>query len=32
VEAPGGAQTVRWDTQLYLRGPAQILCRGEFFL
>jgi diaminopimelate epimerase len=32
VQSPGGAQTVRWDGQLYLRGPARLLCRGEFFL
>jgi diaminopimelate epimerase len=31
VQAPGGVQTVRWDGEIYLRGPAQILCRGEFF-
>ncbi len=32
VHAPGGAQTVRWDAQVHLRGPARLLCRGEFFL
>lgn len=32
VHAPGGNQTVRWDGQLYLRGPAQIICRGDFFV
>jgi diaminopimelate epimerase len=36
VIAPGGAQTVRWDrdagrNQVHLRGPATIICRGEFF-
>ena len=31
VHAPGGTQTVRWENQVFLRGPAQILCRGEFF-
>jgi len=31
VQSPGGVQTVRWDGDVYLRGPAQILCRGEFF-
>lgn len=31
VQAPGGTQLVRWDREVYLRGPAQILCRGEFF-
>jgi len=32
VEAPGGMQTVRWDVEVFLRGPAQLVCRGEFFL
>jgi diaminopimelate epimerase len=32
VRAPGGSQTVRWDGEVYLRGPAQILCRGEFLI
>ena len=32
VHAPGGIQTVRWEDQLYLRGPAQLICRGEFFV
>jgi diaminopimelate epimerase len=33
VQAPGGTQTVRrvGDT-IYLRGPARLLCEGEFFL
>ena len=31
VHAPGGIQTVRWEAQVYLRGPAQLICRGEFF-
>jgi len=30
VHAPGGTQTVRWEDQVFLRGPAQIICRGEF--
>jgi diaminopimelate epimerase len=30
VHAPGGAQTVRWEGQVFLCGPAQIICRGEF--
>lgn len=30
VRAPGGTQTVRWEGEVYLRGPAQIICRGEF--
>jgi diaminopimelate epimerase len=32
VIAPGGAQTVRWENQFYLRGPATLICRGEFFV
>jgi len=32
VVAPGGAQTVRWEDQVYLRGPATLVCRGEFFV
>ena len=32
VIAPGGTQTVRWEKQVYLRGPATLVCRGEFFL
>ena len=32
VHAPGGAQTVRWEGEVFLRGPAQILCRGEYFI
>ncbi len=32
VHAPGGTQTVRWEDQVYLRGPAQLICRGEFFI
>jgi diaminopimelate epimerase len=32
VVAPGGTQTVRWEDQVYLRGPATLVCRGEFLL
>ena len=32
VYAPGGKQLVRWDGQVFLRGPAQILFRGEFLI
>jgi diaminopimelate epimerase len=33
VHAPGGVQTVRWEeTQVFLRGPAQLVCRGEFLV
>jgi diaminopimelate epimerase len=31
VISPGGAQTVRWDDEVFLTGPAQLICRGEFF-
>jgi diaminopimelate epimerase len=31
VHAPGGAQAVRWEQEVFLRGPAQLICRGEFF-
>ena len=32
VIAPGGSQTVRWENQVYLRGPATLICRGEFYV
>jgi diaminopimelate epimerase len=32
VHAPGGVQTVRWEGQVFLRGPAELVCRGEFFV
>jgi diaminopimelate epimerase len=32
VHTPGGMQIVRWEEQVYLRGPAQLVCRGEFFV
>lgn len=32
VIAPGGSQVVRWENQVYLRGPATLICRGEFFV
>jgi len=32
VLAPGGAQTVRWNGTVFLRGPAQLVGRGEFFV
>jgi diaminopimelate epimerase len=31
VQAPGGTQTVRWEGEIHLSGPAELLCRGEFF-
>jgi diaminopimelate epimerase len=33
VHAPGGTQIVRWTGRrdvVFLRGPAQLICRGEF--
>jgi diaminopimelate epimerase len=33
VHAPGGIQTVRTNgSKVFLRGPARLVCRGEFFL
>jgi len=32
VVAPGGAQTVNWNDQVYLRGSATLICKGEFFV
>src|SRR5208282_140280 len=32
VIAPGGPQTVRWENQVYLQGPATLICAGEFFI
>ena len=37
VNAPGGSQTVRWENadnqnQVFLRGPATLICRGEYFV
>ena len=32
VHAPGGSQIVRWEDQVFLRGPVQLICRGEFLL
>ena len=32
VHAPGGVQTVRWESEVFLRGPAEVVCRGEFFV
>lgn len=33
VHSPGGTQTVRTDgSDVFLRGPARLVCRGEFFL
>jgi diaminopimelate epimerase len=32
VHAPGGDQIVRWEGKVFLRGPAQLICRGEFLV
>jgi diaminopimelate epimerase len=32
VRAAGGTQTVRWDKELFLTGPAHLVCEGKFFL
>lgn len=32
VKAPGGVQTVRFETEVFLRGPAHLICEGEFFV
>jgi len=33
VQAPGGTQLVRLEAgKVFLRGPARLVCRGEFFL
>jgi diaminopimelate epimerase len=31
IHTPGGLQAVRWETEVFLRGPAQIICEGAFF-
>lgn len=32
IHTPGGLQSVRWEKEVFLRGPAQIICEGEFFV
>jgi diaminopimelate epimerase len=32
VLAPGGTQVVEWNEEVFLCGPARLLCRGEFFV
>jgi diaminopimelate epimerase len=32
IHAPGGTQTVEWNREVLLYGPATILCRGDFFV
>src|SRR3989475_1941951 len=32
VQTPGRGQIVRWEGEVFLRGPARLICRGEFFV
>ncbi len=32
VSTPGGTQTVEWNGEITLTGPATIVCTGEFFI
>jgi diaminopimelate epimerase len=32
VHAPGGTQTVRFEQDVFLRGPATLICEGRFFV
>lgn len=32
VRALGGVQVVEWKEEVFLSGPARLLCRGEFFI
>ena len=32
VHAPGGVQTVRWKGEVFLRGPAQLISDGHYYL
>jgi len=32
VTSPGGWQTVEWQREVFLTGPATLLCHGEFFI
>jgi diaminopimelate epimerase len=32
VHTQGGVQVVRWEEQVFLRGSAQLICQGEFFV
>jgi len=32
VHATGGTQEVRFEKEVFLRGPATLICEGEFFL
>jgi diaminopimelate epimerase len=32
VHAAGGTQIVRWEEKVFLRGSAQLICSGDFFV
>jgi diaminopimelate epimerase len=32
VHAPGGRQTVRFEHEVFLRGTAQLICEGRFYV
>lgn len=32
VHAPGGTQVVRFEKEVFLRGPAQLICQGQFLV
>lgn len=32
IHTQGGTQLVRWEREVFLRGPAHLVCRGEFFI
>ena len=32
VQTPGGPQSVRWEQNVFLTGPARLVGRGEFFV
>jgi len=32
VHAPGGTQSVRFENEVFLRGPAELICQGEVFV
>ncbi len=32
VQTPGGTLDFRWETNIYLTGPAEIVAEGQFFL
>jgi len=32
IHTQGGIQTVRWEGEVYLTGPALLVCKGEYFV